>query len=72
MKEWGLTIASEKRMRIETAELIGDNLEAEWDPMFFNHKDGGEVIKEVPLAYIPRLWEKIESLLNQSSDDSRG
>ena len=58
-------------MRIEAAELIGDNLEAEWVPMSFNHKDG-EVIKEVPLAYIPRLWEKIESLLNQSSDDSRG
>jgi hypothetical protein len=72
MKEWGLTIASEKKMRIVASELIGDNLEAELAPMSFNHKDGGEVIKEVPLVYIPRLWEKIESLLNQSSDDTRG
>ena len=58
-------------MRIAAAELIDDNLEAEWDPMSFNHKDG-EVIEEVPLAYIPCLWEKIESLLNQSSDDVEG
>ena len=70
MKELGLTITSEKRMRIVAAELIGDNLEAEWAPMSFNHKDGGKV-KGVPLAYIPRLWE-IESLSNQSSDDRRG
>ena len=44
-------------MRV-ASELIGDNLEAELAPMSC-HKDG-EVIKEVPLAYIPHLWEKIE------------
>ena len=71
MNEWGLTIASEKRMGKVASELIGDNLEAELAPMSFSHKDGGEVIKDVPIAYIPRLWEKIEDLLNQSSDDKR-
>ena len=72
MNEWGLTLASEKRMRKVASELVGDNLEAELAPMSFSHRDGGEVIKEAPIAYIPRLWEKIEDLLNQSSDDSRG
>ena len=72
MNEWGLTIASEKRMRKVASELIGDNLEAELAPMSFSHKDGGEVIKEAPIAYIPRLWEKIEDLLNQNSDNERG
>ena len=72
MNEWGLTIASEKRMRKVASELIGDNLEAELAPMSFSHTDGGEVIKDVPIAFIPRLWEKIEDLLNQSSDDKRG
>ena len=58
MNEWGLPIASEKRMRKVASELIGDNLEAELAPMSFSHK-GGEVIKEAPIAYISRLWEKI-------------
>ena len=71
MNEWGLTIASEKRMRKVASELIGDNLEAELAPMSFSHKDGGEVIKEAPIAYILRLWEKIEDL-NQNSDNKRG
>ena len=50
------------------SELIGDNLEAELAPVSFSDKDG-EVIKEDPIAYIPHLWEKIEDLLNQNSDD---
>ena len=58
-------------MRKVASELIGDNLEAELAPMSSSHKDG-EVIKDVPIAFIPRLWEKIEDLLNQSSDDKRG
>ena len=72
MNEWGLTIASEKKMRKVASELVGDNLEAELAPMSFSHKDGGEVIKEAPIAYIPRLWEKIHDLLDQNSDDNRG
>ena len=68
MKEWGLTIVSGKKIR---RALIGDNLEADLAPMSFSHNDGGEVIKEVLIAYIPHLWEKIEDL-NQNSDDKRG
>ena len=71
MNKWGLTIASEKRMRKVASELVGDNLEAELALMSFSHKDG-EVIKEAPIAYISHLWEKIVDLLNQNSDNERG
>lgn len=69
---WGVGIASEKKMRHEAAEIVGTNLEAELVPLSFAHKDGGEVIKEAPIAYIPHLWEKVKDLLDQNSDDSKG
>lgn len=59
-------------MRLEAAELVGDNLFAELAPFSFPHKDGGEVIRNVPCAYIPNLWEKVRALLDQNSDDLRG
>ena len=72
ISEWGITLASERRMRKEASDLVGDNLEAELaDPMSFTHKDGGEVIRNAPLAYVPNLWEKIQDLLEQNSDDKR-
>lgn len=52
--------------------MVGDNLEAELAPMSFSHNDGGKLIKDTPIAYIPRLWEKIEDILNQKSDDNKG
>jgi hypothetical protein len=69
---WGVGIASERKMRLEASELVGDNLSAELVPFSFPHKDGGEVIQDVPCAYIPNLWRKISDLLDQSSDDRRG
>ena len=70
MSEWGIDMASEKRMRKEATELIGDNLETELAPMSFSHKERGEVIKDAPIAYVPCRWEKMEELLDQNSDDS--
>ena len=58
--------ASEKSMRAEAkgkAELV---------PLTFKHRDGGEVIKEAAMAYIPDLWSKISDLLDQNSDDNKG
>lgn len=69
---WGIGIASERKMRIQANELVGDNLSAELVPFSFPHKDGGEIIKDVPYAYIPCLWRKVNDLLDQSSDDKRG
>lgn len=74
LSKWGIGIASEKKMRHEARELVGDNLCAELAPFSFPHKeaDGGEIIKHVPCAYVPNLWEKIKGLLDQNSDDLRG
>ena len=46
-------------MRTEAKELVGDNVLEELVPFSFTHKDGGEEIKQAPMACIPNLWEKI-------------
>ena len=69
---WGVGIASEKKMRAEATELVGDNLSAELAPFSFPHKDGGEIIQTAPYAYIPNLWDKVKDLLDQNSDEQRG
>ena len=42
-------MASEKRMRREATELIGDNLEADLVPVSFSHKDGGARMLPLPM-----------------------
>ncbi len=69
---WGLGLASEGKMRKEASQLIGKNLDSELVPFAYSHKDGGEVIKTAPFAFIPNLWDKIKDLLDQNSDDERG
>ena len=46
---WGVATGSERSMRAEARDLLGENLKAK-------HRDGGEVIKEAAMAYIPDLW----------------
>lgn len=69
---WGLGLASEGKMRKEATKLVGKNLDAEIVPFAFPHKDGGQVIKNAPYAFIPNLWDKVKDLLDQNSDDHRG
>ena len=52
---WGVGVASERKMRLQASELVGDNLDAELVPFSFPHKDGGEMIQDAPCVYIPRL-----------------
>ena len=59
-------------MRSVSAELVGENLEAETVPLTFRLKDGGEDIRPAPIAYAPNLWMKVEDMLNNSDDSSRG
>ena len=68
---WGVAIDSEKKMRKEAKLLIGDSLKAELAPFSFKHRDGGEVIQEAPMAYIPNLWMKIKDQLDQNCDETR-
>jgi len=64
---WGVGIASEQKMRLKAAELVGNNLGAELTPFSFPHKDGSEEILNAPHAYVPNLWEKVKDLLDQNS-----
>ena len=65
-------MAGEQKMRSVSAELVGENLEAETVPLTFRLKDGGEEIRPAPIAYAPNLWMKVEDMLNNSDDSSRG
>ena len=56
-----MAIDSEKKMRKEAKLLIGDNLMAELAPFSFKHRDGGEVIQEALVGYIPKLWMMIRT-----------
>ena len=67
---WGVPTVSEKSMRAEAKELLGEKLKAELVTLTFKHGDGGEVIKEAAMAYIPDLWSKISDLLDQNSDNN--
>lgn len=55
-------------MRAEADQLVGKNLESEMVPFAFPHKDGGQVIKAAPFAFIPSLWDKVKDILDQNSD----
>ena len=72
MKMWGVSIASEKKTRQEATDLIGDDIKAEKVPFSFSHKDGGDMVKPAPMAYIPKVWQKVQDLLNQNSDHNKG
>ena len=69
---WGVSIAAEKKMRQEAADLIGDDIKAEMVPFSFTHKDGGDLVKPAPMAYIPDIWQKVQDLLDQNSDHNKG
>ena len=65
MKMWGVSIATENKMRGEAAALVGDNVHAELVPFSFTHKDGGEEIKQAAMAYI-------QDLLDQNNHSNKG
>lgn len=51
-------MASEKKMRVEASELVGDNLCAELAPFSYPYQDGGEIIRDAPYTYIPNFVGK--------------
>ena len=59
-------------MRMASAELLGENLEAVTTPLTFKLKDGGEEVLPAPMAYVKDLWAKVEDVLNHSDDSTRG
>ena len=67
-KTWGVSIASEQKMRKEALQIVGDGYEAENVPFTFSLKEGGEEVRLAPYAYVTSLWDKIESMLDQNDE----
>ncbi len=66
LKACGIVIPSEKKQRLLSHELLGDNLEAEAAPFSFPLKHGGEDIRPAPLVYVTDLAAKVLQLLEQN------
>lgn len=64
-KTWGVSIASERKMRVRAGELVGDHIVAEKAPFSFKLDGGGEEIRLAPFVYVKDLKDKIESILEQ-------
>ena len=63
----GIKVASEKKQRALSKELITVDIKAEVSPFTFALKNGGEEIKASAIAYLPYLSDKIFELLDQYS-----
>ena len=59
LKESGVVLAGDKKQRALANTLLGDNLEAEAEPMPFPLKGGGEEVRARPFAYVPDVTEKV-------------
>ena len=55
-------------MRQRASALTETNMSAEMIPvpLLFKHKGGADEIKPAPIAYIPHLWARIQTLLEQN------
>lgn len=61
----GVKIASEKKQRLLSQQLITTEIVAEIAPFTRSLKDGGEEVKNDAMAYTPSLPDKIFELLEQ-------
>ena len=57
--EWGICLASERKMRARAVALVEDNLEAGAVLFTFPLKSGGEEIRAAAMAYVPELVGKV-------------
>ena len=62
-------IASERQMRVELTELVGDQVQV---PLVFPcNNTKGEEVKMATMAHLPHLWGAIKNNLDQNEDESR-
>ena len=54
---WDIEMTSAISMRKMANELIGNNIKIEVIPLSFEHKNGGEVVKETPMVYVLTMEE---------------
>ena len=65
MVEAGVHIASEKKQRLLSKELVTTDILAEAAPFTFPLKRGGEEVRASAMAHIPSLLNKVLELLEQ-------
>ena len=63
LKEFQISLASERKQRHLAQEIIGDNLHAENAPFSFSKDGGGEEIREVPFVFVPNLVRKVADVV---------
>jgi hypothetical protein len=66
MTEWGIQIASEKKMRSRASSLTDNPLTSEMALFLFSLQSGGEEIRSAPFVYIPDLKKKVYALLEKN------
>ena len=67
LTEKGVKLASERKQRILSKELISVEVVAEIAPFTHSLKHGGEEIKASAIAYVSYLPDKVFELLDQNS-----
>lgn len=65
MNEAGVKVASEKKQRLLSKELIPTQIVGEIAPFTKALKGGGEELRSSAMVYIPHLPDKIFELLEQ-------
>jgi hypothetical protein len=63
----GIKIASEKKQRALSKEVITVPIKTELSPFTCSLKNGGEEVRASAVAYIPHLSDKVFELLDQHS-----
>ena len=59
-------LGAEKKQRVLSNRLVGDNLEVELTPLSFAASGGGEEIRGAPHAFTPSLTQKVHQLLEEN------
>jgi len=54
--------------------LVGENLCVRLEPFTAAVKDGRHTmeIKNLPIGFVPNLWQKVEDMLSLNDDNERG
>ena len=64
LKEFSISIASERKQRKLAKEILGTNLQMERCPFTFTSENGkGEEIREAPFVFTPNLVQRVADLL---------
>ena len=66
MKEWGIQISSEKKMRSRASSLTDNPLSSEMALFSFPLHSGGEEVRSAPIVYVPDSKKKVFELLKKN------